>query len=51
MREAAPLDVDEPPPTAAPGSSGDPLRRPLGAAAVKAARAVQDLRELVEGLS
>jgi Mg-chelatase subunit ChlD len=50
MREVALPDVDQPPPAAAPGSSGDPLRRPLVAAALKAARAVQDLRELVEGL-
>jgi Mg-chelatase subunit ChlD len=42
---------DEPPPRAAPGVGKDPLRRPLAAACAAAARAVEDLRDAVEGLA
>ena len=47
--------IDVPPPGAAspeaePGSSGDPLRRPLALACGVASRAVDELREATEGL-
>src|SRR6266536_2943612 len=42
---------EEPPPPAAPGTSKDPLRRPLAAACARASSAVEDLRDAVEGLA
>jgi Mg-chelatase subunit ChlD len=42
---------DAPSPRAAPGSSGDPMRRPLAAACGVASRAVDELREATEGLA
>jgi Mg-chelatase subunit ChlD len=42
---------DAPSPQASPGSSGDPLRRPLAAACGVASRAVDELREATEGLA
>jgi hypothetical protein len=42
---------EEPPPTEAPGTSKDPLRRPLASACARASRAVGELRESVEGLA
>jgi Mg-chelatase subunit ChlD len=43
--------MDAPSPAAVPGSSGDPLRRPLAAACGAASRAVDELREATEGLA
>ena len=48
------VDIPPPdahPPQAAPGSSGDPLRRPLAAACGLASRGVDHLREATEGLA
>jgi Mg-chelatase subunit ChlD len=42
---------DAPTPTATPGSSADPLRRPLAAACGAASSAVDQLREATEGLA
>jgi Mg-chelatase subunit ChlD len=44
-------DPSEPPPNASPGSRKDPLRRPLQAACVAAASAVEGYREAVDGLT
>jgi uncharacterized protein with von Willebrand factor type A (vWA) domain len=42
---------EEPPSPEPPGSSKDPLRRPLGAACARASRAVEELRDAIEGLA
>jgi hypothetical protein len=42
---------DAPSPAASPNSSADPLRRPLAAACAAASRAVDELREAIEGLA
>ena len=42
---------DAPSPAASPGSSADLLRRPLAAACAAASRAVDELREAMEGLA
>jgi hypothetical protein len=42
---------DAPSPAASPGSSADPLRGPLVAACAAASRAVDELREAMEGLA
>ena len=50
LREMSIPPPEQPPPPEAPGSSKDPLRRPLAAACAQAARAVEDLRDAIEGL-
>jgi Mg-chelatase subunit ChlD len=42
---------EAPPSPEPPGSSKDPLRRPLGAACARASRAVEELRDATEGLA
>ena len=42
---------EEPSPAAPPGSSKDPVRRPLAAACLEASRAVEDLRDATQGLA
>ncbi len=43
--------VERPAPAAAPGTSKDPLRRPLIAGCAAASRAVEELRDATEGLA
>ncbi len=51
LQQMQPPPPKEPPSPEPPGSSKDPLRRPLATACGRASRAVADLREAVEGLS
>jgi Mg-chelatase subunit ChlD len=51
LRELNLPPPDEPPPPAPPGVGKDPLRRPLAAACAAAARAVETLRDALDGLA
>jgi Mg-chelatase subunit ChlD len=51
LQQMNPPGPEEPPAPELPGSSKDPLRKPLAAACAHAARAVEDLRDVTEGLS
>jgi len=51
IQQMQPPPPEEQPSPEPPGSSKDPLRRPLATACGRASRAVADLREAVEGLS
>jgi hypothetical protein len=51
LREMNVPPPEQPPAPEPPGSSKDPLRRPLAAACAQAARAVEELRDASEGLA